>query len=91
VIDGPSLAERIGQVPMPLDEALATAKQIVDAIEAAHEKGRFNWRIALVETDARRPLELAPAAFATAFSERCQTSALTANRDDLNAANSGST
>jgi Tol biopolymer transport system component/predicted Ser/Thr protein kinase len=38
-IDGPTLAERIEAGPIPLPEALGYAKQIADALEAAHEKG----------------------------------------------------
>jgi serine/threonine protein kinase len=36
---GETLAERIKRGPVPLDEALAIAKQIAEALEAAHEKG----------------------------------------------------
>ncbi len=36
-VDGPTLADRIAQGPLPLDEALPVAKQIADALEAAHE------------------------------------------------------
>ncbi len=39
LIDGPTLDERIKEGPIPLEEALAIAKQIADALEAAHEKG----------------------------------------------------
>lgn len=39
LVDGPTLAERIQQGPVPVDEALAIAKQIAEALEAAHEKG----------------------------------------------------
>jgi serine/threonine protein kinase len=39
LIDGPTLADRIAEGPIPLDEALAIAHQIADALEAAHEKG----------------------------------------------------
>ena len=39
LIEGPTLADRIAQGPMPLDEALAAAKQIAEALEAAHERG----------------------------------------------------
>ena len=55
LVEGPTLAERlshVGRVPpsrgestrggpagIPIDEALAIAKQIADALEAAHEKG----------------------------------------------------
>ena len=38
LVEGPTLAERIAQGPMPLEEALGIARQIVDALEAAHEK-----------------------------------------------------
>ena len=38
-IDGPSLAERIKERPLPLDEALDIAIQIADGLEEAHEKG----------------------------------------------------
>ena len=39
LIDGETLAERIARGPLPVPEALAIAKQIAEALEAAHEKG----------------------------------------------------
>src|SRR3954471_9302018 len=39
LVEGPTLADRIAQGPLPVDEALAIAKQIADALEAAHEQG----------------------------------------------------
>ena len=39
LVEGPTLAERIGQGPIQIDEALAIAKQIAEALEAAHEQG----------------------------------------------------
>src|SRR5579864_1518820 len=39
LVEGPTLAERIKQGAIPLEEALAIARQIADALEAAHEKG----------------------------------------------------
>jgi hypothetical protein len=39
LVEGPTLAERIAQGPMPVDEALAIARQIAEALEYAHEKG----------------------------------------------------
>ena len=39
LVDGPTLADRIGRGPMPVDEALGVARQIADALEAAHDSG----------------------------------------------------
>ena len=39
LVEGPTLAERIKRGPIPLDEALPIAKQIAEALEAAHEAG----------------------------------------------------
>src|SRR5262252_7357848 len=39
LVDGPTLADRIANGPIPLDEALPIAKQIAEALEAAHELG----------------------------------------------------
>ena len=39
LVDGPTLADRIAQRPIPVDEALSIAKQIAEALEAAHEQG----------------------------------------------------
>jgi len=39
LVEGPTLADRIKEGPLPVDEALAIANQIADALEAAHEKG----------------------------------------------------
>jgi Tol biopolymer transport system component len=39
LVEGPTLADRIAQGPIPPDEALAIARQIVAAIEAAHDTG----------------------------------------------------
>ncbi len=39
LVEGPTLADRIGKGPIPLDEALPIAKQIAEALEAAHEAG----------------------------------------------------
>ena len=37
--EGEDLALRIARGPLPLDEALAAARQVADALEAAHEQG----------------------------------------------------
>ena len=39
LVEGPTLADRIRQGPIPVDEALPIAKQIAEALEAAHEQG----------------------------------------------------
>src|SRR5205085_6549428 len=39
LVDGEDLSQRIARGPIPLHEALAIARQIVDALEAAHEQG----------------------------------------------------
>jgi eukaryotic-like serine/threonine-protein kinase len=39
LVEGPTLADRIRQGPIPIDEALRIAKQICDALEYAHERG----------------------------------------------------
>ena len=38
LVEGPTLADRIVHGALPLDEALAIAKQIADALDAAHDK-----------------------------------------------------
>src|SRR6202158_4159682 len=39
LVEGHTLAERISTGPLPLEEALSVARQIAEALEAAHEKG----------------------------------------------------
>ncbi|MFQ5790175.1 MAG: serine/threonine-protein kinase, partial [Acidobacteriota bacterium] len=39
LVPGETLGERIGEGPMPVDEALSIFKQIAEGLEAAHEKG----------------------------------------------------
>ena len=39
LVDGPTLADRIAQGPIAIDEALPIARQIAEALEAAHEAG----------------------------------------------------
>jgi serine/threonine-protein kinase len=41
-VDGETLEERIKQGPIPLAEALELARQIADALDAAHERGIVN-------------------------------------------------
>ena len=39
LVEGRTLADRISDGPIPLDESLAIARQIAEALEAAHESG----------------------------------------------------
>jgi serine/threonine protein kinase len=39
LVEGPTLADRIAQGPIPVDVALPIAKQIAEALETAHEQG----------------------------------------------------
>src|SRR5262249_34339772 len=39
LVSGPTLAERLHDGPMPVTEACALARQIAEALEAAHEQG----------------------------------------------------
>ena len=39
LVEGPTLADRIAKGAIPLDEALPIARQIAEALEAAHEQG----------------------------------------------------
>ena len=39
LVEGPTLADLVAQGPIPVEEALQMAKQIAEALEAAHEQG----------------------------------------------------
>ena len=39
LIEGPTLADRIAQGALPIDESLPIARQIAEAVEAAHDQG----------------------------------------------------
>ena len=39
LVEGEDLSQRLARGAMPLDEALPIAKQIAEALEAAHEQG----------------------------------------------------
>ena len=39
LVEGEDLAQRIARGPVPLDDAISIAKQLIDALEAAHERG----------------------------------------------------
>ena len=39
LVEGPTLEDRIAQGPIPIDQALAIAMQVAEALNAAHEQG----------------------------------------------------
>jgi eukaryotic-like serine/threonine-protein kinase len=39
MVEGPTLADRTAHGPIPVDEALAIARQVAEALETAHEQG----------------------------------------------------
>src|SRR5262245_38793988 len=39
LVEGPTLADRLVHAPVPPAEALSIARQLVDALDAAHERG----------------------------------------------------
>ena len=39
LIEGPTLADRIARGALPIDESLPIARQIAEAVEAAHDRG----------------------------------------------------
>ena len=41
LVEGDDLSQRIARGAIPIDEALPIARQIADALEAAHEQGRL--------------------------------------------------
>jgi serine/threonine-protein kinase len=40
LVEGPTLAERIKKGAIPVEDALAIARQIADALDAAHGRSR---------------------------------------------------
>jgi serine/threonine protein kinase len=73
-VEGPTLADRIAQGPIPLDEALPIARQVADALEAAHEHGiihrdlkpsnikvRTDGTVKVLDFGLAKALDLAPA------------------------------
>ena len=49
LVEGPTLADRIAEGPIPIDEALAIAKRVEEALEAAHEHGLVHGDLTLAD------------------------------------------
>ena len=58
LVEGPTLADRIKQGPIPIDEALPIAKQIAEALETAHEAGVIHRDLNRETSHARPPVRL---------------------------------
>ena len=58
LVEGLTLADRIGEGPIPVEESIAIAKQIADALEAGHEAGRDPPPPALRNQERRTPPKL---------------------------------
>jgi eukaryotic-like serine/threonine-protein kinase len=41
LVEGPTLADRLARGPLPVTKALAIARQVAEALDAAHERGSF--------------------------------------------------
>jgi len=74
LVEGPTLADRTAHGPIPLDEVLPIAKQIAEALEAAHEQGivhrdvkpanvkvRADGTVKVLDFGLAKALDLAPA------------------------------
>jgi serine/threonine protein kinase len=49
LVDGPTLADRIAQGPLPVDEAIEIARQIAAALAAAHDVGIMSFGVIVAE------------------------------------------
>jgi serine/threonine-protein kinase len=56
LIEGPTLADKIAQGPIPVEDALKTALQMAEGLEAAHEKGIIHRDL----KPAKRPSNVQP-------------------------------
>jgi serine/threonine protein kinase len=67
LVEGPTLADRVAEGPLPVEDALPIARQIAEALEAAHEQGIIHRESRLLtERGKRTP----PDAFDTLLGQR---------------------
>ena len=82
LVEGPTLADRIGRGPIPIDEALPIAKQIAEALDAAHEQGiihrdlkpaniklRSNGTVKVLDFGLAKVVTIEPGAIGSALSQ----------------------
>jgi serine/threonine protein kinase len=69
LVEGETLADRIARGPLPVEEALAVAHQIAEALEAAHEKGVIHRDLkpANIKVDAEGSVKVLDFGLAKAF------------------------
>src|SRR6516162_3195996 len=71
LVDGETLQERLKRGPIPIDEILSSAKQLAEALEAAHEKGIIHRDLkpANIKYSSAGPLKVLDFGLAKAFQE----------------------
>ena len=60
LVEGPTLADRIAQGPIPVDEGLPIAKQIAKALEAAHDQSVMHRDLRLSHAEVRLDCTVTP-------------------------------
>jgi serine/threonine protein kinase len=77
LVEGPTLADRIDAGPIPVDESIAIAREIAEALEAAHEKGivHRDLKPANLKVTPDGVVKLLDFGLAKAFSDRVETTA----------------
>ena len=81
LVEGETLAERIGRGPIPVNEALTLAQQIAEALEAAHEKGVIHRDLkpANIKVDPEGHVKVLDFGLAKAFADEVPESELSAS------------
>jgi serine/threonine protein kinase len=72
LVDGETLQQRLQRGPIPIDEALPLAKQLAEALEAAHEKGIIHRDLkpANIKCSANGQIKVLDFGLAKAFQEQ---------------------